>query len=230
MKKNKFYFADWYLRKQTGPDQMLLKSDHFMQQVIKQTAKAVLIEISKTKRIEISGKAILQKLGSKLFWVPKSAFFKDLKEYTDYLNSCHLTIPESMQIERVQNVLYAIAAGEQKPYAKVSKKFKNRAKKLFESINELKSMQCDYSKREEFKKKMIYKTIEVMIKEKEGINTIDSKMSYILENQLKFFNRCKLIVLLLKNQEKRDEREGNTTICNPEVFEKNKIFLQNCGI
>lgn len=225
MKKNKFYFAEWYLKKQTEADQALLKSNNFAQQVIKQTAKAVLVEISKFKEIEISGKIIAQKLGSKLFWIPKSAFFENLEAYTNYLTSCHLLIPESLQIERVQNILFAIAKGRQKPFANITIKFKNSSKELFKNIGELKSMRDDYDKKEEFKKKMYYKTIEIMIKEKKDIKTIDSKISYILENQEDFFFRCKLIILLLKNQEKRDEREGNT-----EIYKKNKLFLQNCGL
>lgn len=225
MEKNKFYFAEWYLKKQTEADQALLKSNNFIQRIIKQTAKAVLVEIIKFKEIEISGKVIMQKLGSKSFWVPRSAFFENLEAYTNYLSSYHLLIPEGLQIERVQSLLFAIAKGRQKPFANVTIKFKNRSKELFKKVGELKTMRDDYDKKEEFKKKMYYKTIEIMIKEKKDIKTIDSKISYILENQEDFFFRCKLIILLLKNQEKRDEREDNT-----EIYKKNKLFLQNCSI
>lgn len=230
MKKNKFYFAEWYLRKHTGPDQELLKSDDCKQQIIKETLKAVLIEISKWEKIEINNKTIMKRTGSKSFWVPKSAFFENFESYRNYLISYHLLMPESMQIKRAQFTLYAIATGEELPLSKATRKFKNASNELFVRISKLKSMKNDYCKKEEFEKKLYYKNIEAMIKEGKGLESIDSKISYVLENQEKFFSKCKLIVLLLENQEKRDEQEGNTNICNQEVYNNNKIFLQNCGL
>lgn len=117
------------------------------------------------------------------------------------------------QIDAATYWIYEIASGRKKALGEGAKAFKTKSDK---TIKLLKSLHVDEKRIEEIYKRTAHK----MIEEYKTAEDVSELMKEFFYKQNSFFKKVKVLCYFLKQQQKK------TNV----IREKNKIFLQNCGL
>lgn len=117
------------------------------------------------------------------------------------------------QIDAATYWIYEIAIGRKKALGEGAKAFKTKSDK---TIKLLKSLHVDEKRIEEIYKRTAHK----MIEEYKTAEDVSELMKEFFYKQNSFFKKVKVLCYFLKQQQKK------TNV----IREKNKIYLQNCGL